>query len=544
MQRSAARFLSDLEDGAARGLYFDPLAARNIVHFATTFCDLQLLPWQVFCLANIFGWKKPSGARRFTEAWVSTAKKNGKTRLASVVALWFLICDQEKYPDVFCAATKKEQSRLVWRDARRCVTGNPMLLAHVQRWAGVLAVKSTDGNLTPLSSDTKSMDGLRGSAILCDEVAMWDDRAHFDALVKGVVSRVQPLVFAITTAGKAKQCFAYGKFDLAEKILRRVINDDTTFVAIYALDKDDDPFNEACWPKSNPSLGVTLRLEHLQKIAEEAKQDPSGYNAWLQYHTNQWPEVNLSRAGSITAAKWDACAHRELIGKATPMENIVAFMELNRDTRCFLGVDIGQTDDMSAVSMLWPRARFVAGGPLVEKKVVVVTCFAPELGLLQKEKDWQVPLTTWVREGFLELHPGDLCDTGLIENFLLEARQKLKVYDIGFDRWQFKDQAARMSHRGITITEVPQLPSELTAPCRAFLLAIHRDELVHFGNPMLSWQAGNVILAESETTGGIKPAKLSRAEKIDGIQATINAFHRMAAAPQESVYASRGIKFI
>jgi Phage Terminase len=115
IRRAAQRFISDLESGHERGVFFDPIAARNIVLFAETFCGLKLMAWQVFVLSNVFGFKKPSGARRFSEAWISTAKKNGKTRLASCVALFGLVADCEQYPDVFSAATKKEQSRLVWR---------------------------------------------------------------------------------------------------------------------------------------------------------------------------------------------------------------------------------------------------------------------------------------------------------------------------------------------------------------------------------------------------------------------------------------------
>src|SRR5579871_5524393 len=308
MRRAAARFIKDLETGHTRGLFFDPVAAAHIVHFAERFCDLQLLPWQIFVLANIFGWKKPTGARRFTEAWVSCAKKNGKTRLASTVALFGLICDDERYPDIFSAATKKEQARLVWRDGKRAVQDNSELRAHVQRWAGALHVPETDGSFTPLSSDEKSMDGLRPHIIIADEVAFWGDRDQWDKLTKGTVSRVSPLTFAITTAGANKFCFAFGKFDLAEKILRGIYNDDSTFVAIFSIDKDDDPLDDKCWPKANPSLGVTLRIEHLQKTCEEVRQDGSGKNAWLQYHCNIWPDVSLMRQGSISVTRWAACS--------------------------------------------------------------------------------------------------------------------------------------------------------------------------------------------------------------------------------------------
>ena len=279
--------------------------------------------------------------------WLSTGKKSGKTRLASCVALWGLAADQEPFPDVFAAATKKEQSKLVWRDAKRCVMANPELRAYVQRWSGALTVAHTDGSFTPLSSDEKSMDGLRPSTIIADEVSFWSDRTQWDSLCKGVVSRVQPLVFAVTTAGPTKNCFAFGKFDLGEKILRGIFQDDTTFVAIYRIDVGDDPMDEKCWPKANPSLGVTLRIEHLQKIRDEVLQQPSGLNSWLQYHCNVWPDVTLSRTGSIPARRWDQCSGFDLIGETDPKKATTKFLMLNKETPCFGGLDVGLSSDMS-----------------------------------------------------------------------------------------------------------------------------------------------------------------------------------------------------
>lgn len=544
VRRACDRFLKDLEQGHERGLYFDPVAARHICEFAEQFCGLRLIAWQTFVLANVFGWKKPSGARRFTEAWVSCAKKNGKTRLASTVALWGLVADQEKYPDVFSAATKKDQSRLVWRDAKRAVQDNEFLRDHVKCWSGALQISDTDGMFTPLSSEEKSMDGLRPSTIIADEVAFWGDREQWDKLSKGVVSRVQPVVFAVTTAGSTKHCFAFGKFDLGEKILRGIYNDDSTFVAIFSIDKTDNPLNEQCWPKSNPSLGVTLQAEHLRKTRDEVLQDASGMNAWLQYHCNIWPEVSLTRQGSIPAPKWDACTQRDLIGATSPMEATLKFLELNADTPVFLGVDVGLTSDTTAVAMLWPRARFVKDGPMLEKRVAIIQVFIPEIGLLEKEKQWGVPLSQFAREGWVELMPGDITDVRVIKKYVVDLHLKFAIREVGYDPWQFSVAAAELNESGVACVEVPQVPSQLTAPARELISSVHNQDLVHFGNPVLSWMANNVVLVESEKHSGVKPEKLSPAEKIDGISAIVNAWHRMLAAPPPSVYLERGIPFI
>ncbi|MFZ0702406.1 MAG: terminase large subunit [Candidatus Acidiferrales bacterium] len=546
MRRAAKRFLNDLETGADRGLFFDPIAAENVVFFAETFCDLSLMDWQVWVLANVFGWKRANGNRRFTESWLSVAKKNGKTALSAIVGLWGLLCDCEKHPEVYSAATKKDQSRISWRDAKRIVGDNPDLAVAVRRWAGELSVEDTDGFFAPLASDEKSMDGLRPHFIICDEVAFWNDRDQWDKLTKGVVSRVSPLVFAITTAGSTRNCFAWGKFDLAEKILTGTFADDGTFVAIFRIDPTDDWKDEACWAKANPSLGVTLQIEHLRKTRDEAVEDGSGLNAFLQYHLNQWPEKNLRREGSITRDKWDSCAHMELLPTAADADKAYTqFVNLNKDTLCFAGLDVGLTSDLTAIAYLWDHAYLAAdekdektGKVLREaecienKRFLLVEFFMPEENLLEKEKAWRVPLSQWVREGWLELLPGDLTDPRDIRNHILETARKQSIQELGFDRWNAQQICADINtSTAVKCVEIPQIPSQLSNPCREFLADIRRGELVHFGNPVLAWMASNVVIAEDSKTGGLKPEKLSANEKIDGISATVNAYHRLLSAP-------------
>ena len=545
LKRACDRFLHDLESGCSRGLFFDPIAARHICEFAERFCNLQLMPWEIFLFSNIYGWKRPAGYRRFTEALVSVGKKNGKTCIGAVIGLWGLLCDQEKFADVFCSATKKEQAALVFRDAKRMVSANEELRDHVKRWSGTLTAFDGENTMQPLSSDIKSMDGTRGSTLIMDELHMWQDRDQYDKVQKGGVSRTQPLCFAITTAGESKNCFCWTRFDIGEKILRGIIqNADETFILIYAIDKGDDYHNADIWLKANPSLGVTLKLEHLQKTLAEVEQDPSSLNAFLRYHLNLWPEKTLQRQGSIPSAKWNLCNGLDLIAEQSPYEATIKFMKMNKDTRCFAGLDIGLSQDLTAVTLLWPRARFEEGSEyLAERKVIIVQFFMPEENLLTKEKAWGVPLSAWVREKWIELLPGDMVDTRLVKKFILELASTFNVVELGYDPWHASTLASEISETNyVSCVAVQQTSKQLTAPITEFLGAINRQELVHFSNPCMNGMAGNVILSEDEQKrAGIKPERLSRDEKIDGIASTLNAWDRMLAAPPPSVYLNRGL---
>lgn len=533
MVRAASRFLNDLETGWQEGFYWDPLAARNVVTFAKEFCGLDnIMPWQTWVLTNLFAWKRASGYRRFQEAWLSVGRKCGKTKFASVVALFLLVADQERYPEIYAAATARDQSRIVWRDARRTVGDYPELASHIQRWAGELAVKETDGRFLPLASEERSFLGVRAHGIVADEVGVWSDRLAWDTLIQSTVSRCQPMTLAITTAPAHRQTFCYEKFGYVEKVLRGIVKADHIFAAIYTLDKDDSYKDIAALRKANPSLGVTLLEEHLVKQIAELEESPSGLNNFLRFHANVTPEETLTRQGSIAASKWDACTGFDLIGETDPLKATHKFMALNLSTPVYLGIDIGLSSDLTAVAMFWPKARFTEGGELLARPTVVVQTFIPELGLLEKERQWSVPLSAWVRSSFLETLPGDMTDVREIAKYVREVWSKFNVREAGFDPWQFPTSAAELNEAGYTCVAVPQLPSQLTAPCRELAAAINRGEFCHFGNPLLTWNAANVVWEESERHGGCKPAKLNPPHgKVDGISATVNAIHRALANP-------------
>src|SRR5207302_7130094 len=191
------------------------LAARNLATWLETFCALKLIPWQLWIVTSLFSWKKPSGARRFDNAWVSVAKKQGKTLLAAAVGLFGLVADGEKNAEVFSVACKKDQARIVWEDAMRMSQQHPELKEHIRKYAAALVVEDSFSTFKPLSSDTSSMDGLRPQMIVCDELHEWENRALWHKLVKGTVSRTQPLVFAITTAGANRRSFCSRKHERA-----------------------------------------------------------------------------------------------------------------------------------------------------------------------------------------------------------------------------------------------------------------------------------------------------------------------------------------
>jgi phage terminase large subunit-like protein len=196
----------------------------------------------------------------------------------------------------------------------------------------------------------------------------------------------------------------------------------------------------------------------------------------------------------------------------------------------YLGVDHADKNDLSCIAMLWPFFR-LEDGTLVHKRAVVVHSFAPEHGLIDKVRSWRVPLDAWAREGWLTLLPGDEIDTRVLKAELLKLFENWNVRSGGFDKWFFKQPAAELCEMNLPMVEVPQVPSMLTAPSMALKECIKHAEICGFGQPLLKWTMGNVILEFDEKHGGIRPTKLSKNEKIDPVAAILNSWHRYQAQP-------------
>jgi len=538
--RAGARFLQDLENGAARGLFFDTVAARNIVFFFEKFCGppgFKLEPWEVFILANIFGWKTAAGLRRFREGFLSVGRKNGKSFLAAGIGLYCLICDQEQRAEVYIAATAMKQANLMFTAASYMRAKNNQLTTYVAEVRSSMMVEETHSSFKPLASDAKTLDGLNASCNLVDELHEHQDRNLWDKLMGATVARSQPFTLATTTAGDRMECFAHVKHELAEKMLLGVFENDSLFAYIACLDPEDDPLDEKNWVKANPNLGVSVLAENLRRLADGVKQNAADLNAFLRYHTNQWLALRVGR--SIPADLWDACRGMEMCPDLDPKQLREKFMELNREQQaCWAGLDMGGDNDLSAFCLLYPSAIVPNSNLPVETAVVIPFFWIPEDGFRQKENNWGVPLSQWVREGWLRVTPGNFSDPKIIKADITHiVTKEAHVTEIGFDGWNAQILCGELVEENVVpCTRVPQTYEHLTTPCTELKrTALSGKGLWHLGNPVLRWMAGNLVL-EPAKSGGTKPEKLSDKEKIDGFQALLTAWSRLVNAPKPLVW--------
>ena len=264
VQLAVKRYFSDFEVALEKGWYFDRKAAARAIKFIESLKHTKgewagrkfvLEPWQQFVVWNIFGWKLADGTRRFRYVYIEIARKNGKTALSAGIGLYMLFADGESRPEVYSAATVKDQAKICFADAVEIVKATD-LKNYITPYRNSIVYELKGGQFKPLSSDYGTHDGLNPSCGIIDEFHAHKDSGMFDVIKSAFGARRQPLMFIITTAGfnKAGACYAYR--DNVIKVLRGVNQDDTLFGMIYTLDSDEEWDNPKMWIKSNPNLGV------------------------------------------------------------------------------------------------------------------------------------------------------------------------------------------------------------------------------------------------------------------------------------------------
>ena len=101
--------------------------------------------------------------------------------------------------------------------------------------------------------------------------------------------------------------------------------------------------------------------------------------------------------------------------------------------------------------------------------------------------------------------------------------------------------AKQMEAMGFTVVPFGQGFKDMSPPTKEFYKLLMEGRIVHGGNPVMAWMAGNVVV-DTDPAGNIKPTKAKSPEKIDGIVAAIMALDRCIrneGQQQGSVYDER-----
>lgn len=527
VRKQCARHLNDLETGGARGLRFSESKAAWAIEFFPRLCrhykgewagkPIQLEPWQMFIIGSIFGWLRADGNRRFRTAYVEIPRKNGKSTLAAGLGILLAFFDGEAGAEVYSAATKRDQAKIVWGDARQMVRRSPTIRKKVRILAANLSDPGTASKFEPLGADANNLDGLNAHGKIIDELHAHKTRDVWDVLETSSGSRRQPLTLAITTAGFDRHSVCWEQRDYAVRILENVIADDSVFAYIATIDEGDDWRDPAAWAKANPNLNVSVKFDYLETECKKAQESPGKQNAFKRLHLDIWTEA---------AVRWlDLDVYDRNVDEPAPPDVL-------KTRPCYAGLDLSNTQDLTALELYFPDPAGEGGDWLH-------WYFVPEDNIRRRAERDRVPYDVWAQQGYITATPGNVVDYGHIRQTLLDlVLEGYQIQEIGYDPWNALSLILDLQEDGFTCIPVIQRFTTLTTPTKEYerLLIAGRFRLGR--NPVHRWAASNVTI-DTDAAENIKPSKKKSRERIDPISASIAALDRTIrheAAPGDGIY--------
>ena len=247
------KLVYDLDHEDESEFFYSPKRANRIIEFIENFCrhskgkmggkPVILELWEKAMLAAIFGFIDIEGNRKYREALLIVGRKNGKSLIASAVGLYMLMADGEAGAECYAVATKRDQAKIIWLEAKRMIAKSPSLSKRTRCLVGEIDADFCDGVFKPLASDSNTLDGLNVHAALMDELHAWTSgKALYDIIADGVTAREQPLIFITTTAGTVREDIYDQKYDEAKRVIDGYFDpngykDDRMIAFVYELDK-------------------------------------------------------------------------------------------------------------------------------------------------------------------------------------------------------------------------------------------------------------------------------------------------------------------
>jgi len=466
----------------------------------------NMQPWQSFIWGMLFGWKTEDGWRRYLKWYLSVARKNGKTEMLATTANDIFISTKSYAPEIYSAATKKDQAKKTFQQAsimmKFAQKNSAYLRKHIDILKYAITFDKKDGFFHYLSSDYDKMDSLNPQVAVVDEFHAHKTAEIVNVLESGQGARDEPLLAITTTAGKGSSIQGpCHKFQgVCYKILNGELINERVLPSIFTFDKGDEWENPEMWGKSNPNLDVSVSMDFLKMRYQAALTE--GFVTELDFKTknlNLW--VNESIDGFIPDKLWMA-------DQETFDESILL------GKRCTIGLDVGGLGDFTAYVLYFPD---VDG-----QEYVLFRPFVDEETAIDRTKNDNINMLEWQDQGFLEIIEAD--DERPVVKMLLDDAENYDLQAIAYDVYKSKEIIRALEDIGFDCRAMSQTMRVMSGPTTELFKKFHKGPTVqHNSHPVARWQNGNAVL-KIDDNENFKIHKGKSTDKVDLMVAMVMAY--------------------
>lgn len=517
-----------LDDLKRKDVYFDIEAAKSIVLWFKFIPitdgklvgkSTKLYPWQIFFVCNLIAWKvKETGFRKYKYAYAQVARKGGKTTLTGGLTLYLMWKSGYFRPRAYAAATKKDQAKLLWSDAKAMINLSPRLRQVFKPRANDILLPSLNGEFKPLASDSNSLDGLNPLVAALDECHAIKDYNLYDVLVSAFGAQDEGLMITITTAGTILDGICKDLNSEGKTVLSGEIEYDAYFYLIYEIDIGDDWAKEENWHKANPALGHQPSLEYLRDQATAASMSSAKKANFMTKHLN----VFVSGADKwLDMDEVEACRVKDLLP------------EKYKGKKCTVSVDRSLVNDITSFCFLFPTDD--GGCDCLYINIL------PKQAVLNATKQLKNTYNKAIARGDLIVVEGAMIRNSYLAKIILDFHDYYDVEMFGYDPYKMKELAMDMEEKGIEMVAVSQGTGNMSEPTKKLEMLI-KDGLFRYDDDLFEFACRNAILGVTKMNNVCIYRENVQTEKIDPLIATVIALSCATLQKVEvNVYKHRGL---
>lgn len=511
------KFFNEItEENETHTYIFDEYKGRLPIEFIERFCkhskgkwagkSIELELWQKALLEAAFGFvDKDTGVRKYKKVLLFVARKNGKSTLDSGLSLFMLTKAGESGAEVYSVATKRDQAKIVWDEAKRMIKKSPALAKRCRCLVGGIYYDKTESFMKALASDSNSLDGLNTFFGVADEVHAWRDKNLLDVIYDSMSAREEPMLFETSTMGTVRESVFDNEYSYCEEIIKGYSKesemvDETILPIIYELDSPKEWQDEKKWYKANPGLGTIKNIKDLRDKVVRAKNNPTELTNLL------CKDFNIRQTDQNKWLTFDVINNEEKF----EIDDI-------RDSYAIGGVDLSSTTDLTCATLLILKQG---------KKYILQQYFIPQERLDYKIKDDKIPYDIWEKRGLVTLCEGAKVDYSEVTKWFLKMYQEYNIipYWTGYDPWNSNYWVDEMKSNGFQMVEVRQGAKTMSNPMKQLEADLIDKKANYNNNPMTKWCLLNTAVKRDENDN-IRPIKGQKQRaRIDGAVSLIIAY--------------------
>lgn len=452
--------------------------------------------YDLFAIPSIFDpYKRAARTCIFT-----VARKNGKTEFAAALCLCFLCGPLAGISQqIYSAAADRYQAALIFRAMESMILQDEELSNALRIIGSTKHIYHDDSNsfYAALSSDAKTKHGFNPVFFIYDELAQAPNRILYDVLSTAQGAQAEPLSMVISTQSADDNSIMSELVDYGLKVNSGEVDDPTFRLFYWAVEEDEDPWDEANWYKANPGLNDFRSLEEMRQFALRAQRVPSVEATFRNLYLNQRIDATVH---FLTPSVW-----RSNQGDLTP----ATLYESLRGLTCYAGLDLSQKNDLTALVLVFPLGDgYYATLPYF---------WTPRDGMFDREDRDKAPYALWESQGYLIASPGKTINYGWVVKQYAELAQDFDIQAVAFDRWRIDDFKREADDLGIDINLVPhgQGFKDFAPAVEILEDVVAESKLQHAGHPVLTWNVSNTVI-ELSPSGDRKFTKAKSTGRIDG----------------------------